>query len=435
MSTAYFHLEPNSSCSGIATVPGDKSISHRAVMLASLAQGMSRVVGFLPSTDCEATLKAFQDMGVKIERESETHVCIYGVGVNGLLAPNNPLDMGNSGTAMRLMSGILSGQKFNSTLVGDHSLSSRPMQRIATPLLQMGANLVTEKGGTPPLIIRSVSELAGIHYVLPVSSAQVKSCVLLAGIYANGKTCVEERTTTRDHTERMLQTLSYPIEVNNQSVCVEGGGQLLASDIEIPGDISSAAFLMVGALISNNAALTIHNVGVNPTRDGVIQILKLMGADIQITNQRNMGMEPVADLVIKSSDLRGIDIPHSLIANSIDEFPVIFIAAACAKGTTTLTGAEELRVKESDRIAEMVKGLEILGVDVDERPDGLSVNGGEIKGGEVDSGGDHRIAMSFAIASIRAKEAITVLDTDNVMTSFPSFVEVMSKLGLKIFQY
>jgi 3-phosphoshikimate 1-carboxyvinyltransferase len=435
MSASYFCLEPNSTCSGVATVPGDKSISHRAVMLSSLAQGVSEVIGFLPSTDCEATLQAFQDMGVKIERDAKTNVRIHGVGISGLSASNKPLDMGNSGTAMRLMSGILSGQKFNSTLIGDDSLSSRPMQRVATPLMQMGANIAMDAGGTPPLSIQAMHELTGIDYVLPVSSAQVKSCVLLAGMYAKGKTCVEEQTATRDHTERMLQTLSYPIEISNQKVCLKGGGQLLASDIEIPGDISSAAFLIVGALISKDATLTIRCVGINPTRDGVIQILQLMGADIQITNQHNMGMEPVADLVIKSSDLHGINIPQSLIANSIDEFPIIFIAAACAKGATVLTGAEELRVKESDRIAEMVKGLNILGVEVEERPDGLMVNGGEINGGEINSGGDHRIAMSFAIASIRANEAITVLDTDNVMTSFPNFVEVLSELGLKISQH
>ncbi len=435
MSTAYFHLEPNSVCSGVASVPGDKSISHRAVMFASLAYGDSQVIGFLPSTDCEATLNAFQSMGVKIERITETTIRIHGVGVNGLHAPSVPLDMGNSGTAMRLMSGILSGQKFGSSLIGDHSLSSRPMLRIQTPLTQMGAKVGTNEGGTPPISIQESKELVGINYVLPVPSAQVKSCVLLAGIYAKGKTCVEEKTSTRDHTERMLQTLSYPIEINNQNVCVEGNGKLLACDIAIPGDISSAAFLIVGALISKNATLTIRNVGVNPTRDGVIKILQLMGANIQVTNQRNMGMEPVADLIIQSSELSGIDIPDSLIANSIDEFPILFIAAACAKGTTTLAGAEELRVKESDRIAEMAKGLKILGVDVLEKPDGVIINGGKINGGEVNSGGDHRIAMSFAIASIRANKTITVLNTENVITSFPNFVEVMSQLGLRITQH
>jgi 3-phosphoshikimate 1-carboxyvinyltransferase len=308
------------------------------------------------------------------------------------------------------------------------------MQRIQAPLKKMGANISSEQNYTPPLVIQPSNELLGINYALSVPSAQVKSCVLLAGLYAHGETCVEEDTSTRDHTERMLQTFSYPIEVNDQSVCVEGGRELLASNIEIPGDISSAAFLIVGALISDNSMLTIRKVGINPTRDGIIQILRLMGADIQITNKCNMGMEPIADLVIKSSNLNGIDIPQSLIANSIDEFPIIFIAAACAQGVTTLNGAEELRVKESDRIAMMAAGLKVLGISVDEKPDGLVVRGGKIQGGKIDSGGDHRIAMAFAMASIKASSVITVLNTDNVMTSFPNFVATVSELGLKISQ-
>ncbi|MDH3609765.1 MAG: 3-phosphoshikimate 1-carboxyvinyltransferase [Gammaproteobacteria bacterium] len=435
MGSAYFHLEPSATCNGTVVVPGDKSISHRAVMLASLAEGESEIIGFLPSTDCEATLNAFQNMGVQIERIDDTHVRIQGVGLKGLRAPSNVLNMGNSGTAMRLMAGILSGQSFSSTLVGDASLSSRPMQRIQTPLKKMAANIASEEGYIPPLVIQPSSKLVGIDYSLPIPSAQVKSCVLLAGLYAQGKTCVKENTSTRDHTERMLQTFSYPIEVNHQSVCVEGGGKLIASKIEIPGDISSAAFLIVAALISKNSTLTIRNVGINPTRDGVIQILRLMGADILISNKRNMGMEPVGDLLIQSSELHGIEIPQSLIANSIDEFPIIFIAAACAQGVTTLNGAEELRVKESDRIAVMASGLQKLGISVYEKPDGLVITGGKIQGGEIDSGGDHRIAMAFAIASIQANAVITVRNTENVMTSFPNFVGTVSNLGLKVSQH
>ena len=435
MGSAYFYLEPSASCSGSAEVPGDKSISHRAVMLASLAEGESEIIGFLPSTDCEAALKAFQDMGVRINRVNDTRVRVQGVGLNGLHMPSNVLDMGNSGTAMRLIAGILSGQNFASKLIGDHSLSSRPMQRIQIPLKKMGANITSGAGYTPPLVMQPSKELVGINYLLPVPSAQVKSCVLLAGLYAQGKTCVEENTATRDHTERMLQTFSYPIEFKGQSVCVESGGKLVASNIEIPGDISSAAFLIVGALISENAKLTIRNVGINPTRDGSIQILRLMGADIQVTNKRNMGMEPIADLVIKSSELHAVEIPQFLIANSIDELPIIFIAAACAHGVTILSGAEELRVKESDRIAVMANGLRVLGINVDEKPDGLVINGGKFQGGEIDSGGDHRIAMAFAIASIQANAAITVRNTENVMTSFPNFVATASKLGLKISQH
>lgn len=432
--SANFHLEPNAMCSGEIQIPGDKSISHRAVMFASLAEGVSDVDGFLPSTDCEATLTAFQHMGVQVERVSEARVRIHGVGLHGLIAPSGPLDMGNSGTAMRLMAGVLSGQSFFSTLIGDESLSSRPMQRIQKPLLQMGADITSEDQYTPPLVIQPADNFTGIDYLLPVPSAQVKSCVLLAGLYAQGKTCVNENTVTRDHTERMLQAFSYPVAVNEQSICVEGGGKLQATNIEIPGDISSAAFLMVGALISENAVLTLRKVGVNPTRSGVIKILQNMGADIQLLNKTTMGMEPVADIVVRSSKLKGIEIPASLVANSIDEFPIIFIAAACAKGITTLMGAEELRVKESDRIQAMATGLQSLGVEVLEKPDGLVITGGEVAGGEIDSKGDHRIAMAFAMASIKASSAIDIKNTENVMTSFPNFVAIATELGLRISQ-
>jgi len=428
MESINYHLEPGASCSGVIKVPGDKSISHRAIML------ISKVKGFLSSTDCEATLFAFENMGVRIERISETELRIHGVGLKGLQIANSDLDMGNSGTAMRLMAGILSGQNFVSTLIGDPSLSSRPMQRIKTPLEKMGANINCSNGSTPPLKLSPSNELVGIHYKLPVPSAQVKSCVLLAGMYAQGDTCVEEITVSRDHTERMLQTFSYPVQFHENKTCLQGNKKLIAGDIEIPGDISSAAFLIVATLISENSKLTIRKVGINPTRDGVIQILRLMGANIQISNQTTMGMEPVADLVVESSNLHGIDIPSSLIANAIDEFPIIFIAAACAQGQTTLGGAEELRVKESDRITLMASGLQRLGVEVHEKQDGLDIIGGQINGGEIDSGGDHRIAMAFAIASIKANAAITVLNTENVMTSFPNFEATVSSLGLKISQ-
>jgi 3-phosphoshikimate 1-carboxyvinyltransferase len=408
-------------------------------MLASLAMGESEIIGFLPSTDCESTLAAFQNMGVEITRVADTHVRIQGVGLKGLHAPSGELDMGNSGTAMRLMAGILSGQNFTSTLIGDESLSMRPMQRIQTPLEKMGANIFSNQNHTPPLIIKPADELHAIHYPLPVPSAQVKSCVLLAGLYAQGKTCVVEGTPTRDHTERMLQTFFYPVEVNDRTICVVGGGQLLASNIEVPGDISSAAFFIVGALISENTTLTINKVGINPTRDGVIQILRLMGADIQLTNVTTMGMEPVADIVIRSSNLHGVDIPQALIANSIDEFPILFIAAACAEGVTTLSGAEELRVKESDRIHNMAVGMQALGVTVKEKPDGIVITGGKLGAEEgatknIDSCGDHRIAMAFTMASIKSKAKIIIHNTENVATSFPNFVSLASKLGLNISQ-
>ncbi len=434
MPVKYFRIEPRAFCAGEATVPGDKSTSHRAVMLASLAQGKSEVSGFLPSTDCEATLKAFQDMGVQIDRINATNVQINGVGLGGLHASANALDMGNSGTAMRLMAGILSGQSFSSSLVGDESLSNRPMQRIQNPLKEMGANISSEDGYTPPLLINPSRQLNAITYALPVPSAQVKSCVLLAGLYAKGKTCVIENTVTRDHTERMLQAFSYPVEVGDGMICLQGGGKLHGCALQVPGDISSAAFLIVATLISKDASLTIRNVGINPTRDGVLQILRAMGGNIDINNQTTFGKEPVADIVVHSSNLHGIEIPQSLIANSIDEFPIIFIAAACATGETKLTGAEELRVKESDRIASMAKGLITLGIEATEKPDGIVIKGGKFQGGEIDSHGDHRIAMSFAVASIQSEDTIIVNDVENVATSFPNFVETVASLGLNITQ-
>ncbi len=431
MGSSYYQLEPRGQCSGSIQVPGDKSISHRAVMLASLAEGTSEITGFLPATDCEATLTAFHSMGVKVERLAPTQVRIHGVGLEGLHPSHGEINMGNSGTAMRLMAGILCGQKFTSTLIGDESLSARPMQRIQVPLQKMGADIVMSNKGTPPLEIQPSSSLHGIHYQLPMASAQVKSCILLAGLYAQGKTCIEESILTRDHTERMLQTFSYPIEVEDKRVCLTGGGRLIAKNINIPGDISSAAFFIVGALISDSAELVIENVGMNPTRDGVIEILCLMGANIEIMNIKTFGAEPVADLVIRSSSLHGINIPQHLIAKSIDEFPILFIAAACADGTTDLSGAQELRVKESDRIHNMVAGLQNLGIDAEEKLDGLTILGGKIKGGEIDSVGDHRVAMAFTIASLVSAEEITVRNTDNVATSFPDFVTCASKLGLK----
>lgn len=430
MDTNSFQLKPNGQCTGTIHVPGDKSISHRAVMLASIATGVSEVSGFLESTDCTATARAFQNMGVKMEPSTPTQIRIHGVGPGGLQPPQSDLDMGNSGTAMRLMTGVLSGQVFASTLVGDVSLSVRPMQRIQHPLQQMGADVLLSDSGTPPIKIRPVKLLKGIHYPLPVASAQVKSSILLAGLYAQGETCIEEKVCSRDHTERMLQTFSYPIKVVNNTVCLSGSHKLVAAPIDIPGDISSAAFFIVGALISKSPELVIENVGINPTRDGVIEILKLMGGKIDIRNKRTYGAEPVADLVIQGSELHGIEIPQALIAKSIDEFPILFIAAACAEGTTVLSGAEELRVKESDRIHNMAVGLQNLGIVAEEQPDGITIVGGEFYGGEIDSGGDHRVAMSFAIASLVANESIQINDTENVATSFPNFVSYASKLGL-----
>lgn len=413
-------------------VPGDKSISHRSIMLGSLAKGTTQVTGFLEGEDSLATLNAFRRMGVRIEGPDNGRVVIHGVGMRGLKQPEQPLDLGNSGTSMRLLSGLLAGQGLEVTLVGDASLSRRPMRRVTDPLALMGAQIDATENGTAPLRIRAVNGLKGIQYELPVASAQVKSALLLAGLYAQGETCVSEPAPTRDHTERMLQGFGYPVRRSENRICVTGGGELTACDLDVPADISSAAFFLVGASIAKGSELLLEHVGINPTRDGVIQILQLMGAEIEVLNRRDVGGEPVADLRVREAPLQGIQIPKELVPLAIDEFPAIFIAAACAEGTTVLTGAEELRVKESDRIQVMADGLAALGVAVEPMQDGIVIHGGRLRGGEVESHGDHRIAMAFAMAALRAEGEIRIRDCANVNTSFPGFVELAAGAGLAI---
>jgi len=413
-------------------VPGDKSISHRAIMLGALADGVTHVSGFLEGEDSLATLKAFAAMGVRIEGPDEGNVMIQGVGLRGLKAPPGPLDLGNSGTSMRLLSGLLAGQTFDVELIGDSSLMGRPMRRVTEPLGRMGARIDTTAGGTAPLRIHGGQTLRGINYAMPMASAQVKSSLLLAGLYAGGRTCVSEPAPTRDHTERMLVGMGYPVNRDGDWICLDGGGRLKATDIDVPADISSAAFFLVGASIAPGSELVLEHVGVNPTRTGVLDILKRMGADIRIERQRECGGEPVADLVVRSAELEGIEIPPELVPLAIDEFPVLFVAAACARGTTLLTGAEELRVKESDRIQVMADGLQRLGIDARPTPDGLVIQGGQLRGGSVDSHGDHRIAMAFAMAALRATGPIEIEDCANVNTSFPGFVALASRCGLGI---
>ncbi|MDO8595506.1 MAG: 3-phosphoshikimate 1-carboxyvinyltransferase [Sulfuricaulis sp.] len=417
---------------GTLRVPGDKSISHRAVMLGALAEGTTHITGLLEGEDVLRTLGAFRAMGVLAKGPESGRLTIQGVGLRGLRPPAQPLDMGNSGTAMRLMTGILAGQAFDSTLVGDASLSQRPMQRVAEPLARMGARIETSAGGCPPLKIKGGQTLRGVDYPMPVASAQVKSALLLAGLYATGETCVTEPAPTRDHTERMLQGFGYAVGVNGARRCVRGSGRLAACDIDVPADISSATFFMVGAVIAPGSDLTLEHVGINPTRVGVINILKLMGADISILNAREVGGEPVADLRVRHASLKGITIPREQVPLAIDEFPALFIAAAVASGETVLTGAEELRVKESDRIAVMAQGLKALGVEARETPDGIVIRGGALRGGTVDSHGDHRIAMAFAIAALRADGPVTVRDCKNVNTSFPGFADLARRAGLGI---
>lgn len=428
-----FRLQPGGNVSGDIRVPGDKSISHRSIMLGALADGVTEVDGFLEGEDSLATLQAFRDMGVTIEGPDNGHVRIHGVGMKGLQAPRGPLYLGNSGTAMRLFTGLLAAQPFDSELTGDASLSRRPMGRVADPLRAMGAVIDTAEGGRPPLKIRGGQALSGIHYDMPVASAQVKSCLLLAGLYAEGMTSVHEPAPTRDHTERMLEGFGYHVHRDAATASVIGGGHLSAGRIDVPADISSAAFFLVAASIASGSDLTLRHVGMNPTRTGVINILKLMGADITISNEREIGGEPVADLRVRSANLRGIDIPEDQVPLAIDEFPVLFVAAACAEGRTVLRGAEELRVKESDRIQVMADGLTAVGVASTVTPDGIIIEGGQtITSGEVDSHGDHRIAMSFAVASLRASGEILVNDCANVATSFPGFEALARQTGIRI---
>ena len=430
-----FLCHPSASLQGELRVPGDKSISHRSIMLASIADGVSDISGFLRGEDSLKTLQAFRDMGVEIDDNGE-EICVHGVGLHGLQAPEHELYMGNSGTGMRLLCGLLAGQGFDSILTGDASLSSRPMLRVIDPLRQMGAVIDCLPEGTAPLHVRGGRSLRGIDYALPVASAQVKSAILLAGLYAGGETCVTEPAPTRDHTERMLRGFGYEVRSDKGRICLSGGGSLAACNIEVPADISSAAFFLVAASIAPGSELLLTHVGVNPTRTGVIDILRLMGADIELLDPREAGGEPVADLRVRHAPLKGIDIPPELVPLAIDEFPALFIAAACAEGRTRLTGAGELRVKESDRIQVMADGLQTLGIEAEPRPDGIVIDGkpGQIvfSGGRVDSEGDHRIAMAFAVASLRAGGTIGIHDCDNVNTSFPGFVEKARSAGLLI---
>ncbi|WP_435684042.1 3-phosphoshikimate 1-carboxyvinyltransferase [Sedimenticola selenatireducens] len=427
-----FHVRPGGCLTGTLRVPGDKSISHRSIMLGSLAEGTTQITGFLEGEDSLATLQAFRALGVEIAGPVDGKVTIQGVGMHGLKAPTGPLDLGNSGTSMRLLAGLLAGQGLELTLVGDSSLSSRPMRRVTDPLRAMGARVETTEQGTAPLVIHPVDHLNGIDYALPVASAQIKSCLLLAGLYAKGTTRVTEPAPTRDHTERMLSGFGYPVQRVGATASLNGGGKLTACDIDIPADISSAAFFLVGASIAPGSDILLEHVGINPTREGVINILRLMGADIEVLNQRDVGGEPVADLRVRSADLHGIRIPVDQVPLAIDEFPALFVAAACARGETVLTGAEELRVKESDRIQVMADGLASLGVDATPTPDGIVIQGGSIQGGRVGSHGDHRIAMAFAMAALRAEGKILIDDCSNVNTSFPGFVRLAGSVGLAI---
>lgn len=427
-----FLVAPTKKISGTISVTGDKSISHRALMLGAIAEGQTVIEGLLKSEDVLSTLQVLKELGIEIFEENK-QVIIQGRGLFSLKAPTKILDLGNSGTSIRLLSGILSAQSFDATLTGDDSLKKRPMRRILEPLQKMGAKISASIDDTAPIVIRGINySLQAIDYTSTVASAQIKSCFLLASLYADGESVFSEPSLSRDHTERMLKLFEYPFEKDNLTIKLTGKQKLKATKVKVPGDFSSAAFFIVAATISSDSQITIQNIGINPTRIGLITILKKMGANIYFENECLLGDEPVADICIQSSKLKGIEVPIDLIPKAIDEFPILFIAAACAQGKTVLRGAKELRFKESDRISSMVQGLRTLGITVEEYPDGAVIEGGTFSGGIVDSYHDHRIAMAFAIAGCRASNPIRILHCDNIATSFPTFSNMAQQLGINI---
>ena len=432
LSTSRWFASPGTSLYGTIRVPGDKSISHRAVMLGAIAEGTTRIRGFLEGEDTRATARVFTQLGVRIDAPSAGERIVHGVGLHGLRPSDAPLDCGNAGTGMRLLAGLLAGQSFDSTLIGDESLSKRPMRRVIDPLATLGARIDSEAGGLPPLRIRGGARLRGAQIETPVASAQVKSALLLAGLYADGETVVREAHPTRDYTERMLSAFGWPIEFAPGVARLRGGHRLNAMDVDVPADFSSAAFFIVAATLIPESELRIDAVGMNPRRTGLLQALRAMGADIREENPREQGGEPVADLVVRHAPLRGIDVPEAIVPDMIDEFPALFVAAACARGRTRIRGAAELRVKESDRIATMARGLRRLGIEIEETPDGAVIHGGRLKGGVVDSHGDHRIAMSFAVASQLAEGEVQINDVVNVATSLPGFTALAREAGMNL---
>jgi 3-phosphoshikimate 1-carboxyvinyltransferase len=418
--------------SGNVRVPGDKSVSHRAVMLGAIAEGTTRIRGFLEGEDTRATARVFAQLGVRIEAPSAGERIVHGVGLHGLRGSDAPLDCGNAGTGMRLLTGLLAAQPFDSTLVGDESLSRRPMRRVTEPLAAMGALIDSEPGGVPPLRIHGGANLRGVETTTAVASAQVKSALLLAGLYADGQTSVREPHPTRDYTERMLAAFGWPVEFAPGVARLRGGHRLAAIDVDVPADFSSAAFFIVAATLMPGSELRVEAVGMNPRRTGLLEALRLMGADIREENCQEQGGEPVADLVVRHAPLHGIEVPEELVPDMIDEFPILFVAAACAKGRTVVRGAAELRVKESDRIATMASGLRALGIEVQETTDGAVIEGGRLRAGSVESHGDHRIAMSFAVAAQLANGDVRINDIANVATSFPGFVELARAAGMAV---
>ena len=421
-------INPAASIKGEISVPGDKSISHRSIMLGAIAQGTTTVRGFLRGGDNMATMSAFRSMGIHITDDGEI-VSIKGRGLRGLTEPQDFIDCGNSGTTIRLLTGLLAGQSFFSIVTGDQYLRKRPMKRVVEPLSRMGASILGRQGSSlAPLAINGRS-LNAIGYDSPISSAQVKSAIMLAGLYADGETSVREPNLSRDHSERMFRLFGASLKSFNNGVTVRGGVELQGQEIDVPGDISSATFFIVAALITPGSELLIRNVGVNPTRTGALDILRSMGGFIVLQDEREVSGEPVADILVRSSHLKGTAISGSVVPRAIDEFPAICVAASCAEGTTTVCYARELRVKETDRIAAMAENLRLLGVPVEECDDGMTITGVEqLSGGSVESFGDHRIAMSLSVAALVSKGGITVSDTECVATSFPTFFRLLEQV-------
>ena len=414
---------------GRLRVPGDKSISHRALMLAAIAEGVSTITGFLEGEDTLATARILGQLGVRIEAPAAGRRLVHGVGLHGLRAPSADLDCGNAGTGMRLLAGLLAGQGFDCRLIGDASLSRRPMGRVVAPLERMGARLATGPGGTPPLIIHANNNLQAIDYEAPVASAQVKSAVILAALYATGETCVREPVPTRDYTERMLRAFGWPIDFQPGLARLRGGQSLRATDVEVPADFSSAAFFLVAATLVPGSDLLLEAVGTNPRRTGLLEALRRMGADIVALDPRDAGGESVADLRVRHARLHGMELPASLAPDMIDEFPALFVAAALAAGESRFEGIGELRVKESDRLAAMASALGALGASVETGEDWAVVRGGSLAGGAVDSHGDHRIAMAAAVAAQCAAGPVRITDCANVDTSFPGFLAAATACG------
>ena len=425
-----FHITPGGALRGTVRVPGDKSISHRSFMFSSIAKGVSEIEDVLESEDCLATRDALVALGVPIERLGPGHYRVTGAA--SLTSPDGFIDCGNSGTGMRLLAGLLAGQYVPATLIGDHSLMGRPMRRIADPLGAMGANVTTEEDGCPPLAVGKSQPLKAISHDLTIASAQIKSAILLAGLGAQGTTSVTEPVRSRDHTERLLPAFGVDVSVDGLSVSLTGPQSLTACNVRVPADPSSAAFFVVAATLAPGSDLTLSQVGMNETRTGFIDILDRMGANIERLNEGQVGEEPVCDLRIRSAALKGIDVPLDWVARSIDEFPVLFVAAAGAHGITRVRGAKELRVKETDRLGVMAEGLDLLGIKTALYDDGIDVHGGAFNGGNVVSGGDHRIAMAFAAAGLIASESVTVEDTANVATSFPGFATLAKSIGWSV---